>query len=58
MDPKCSQLTAIFIHLHMKACKMNRRGGRVVCRPMEPAESMVSMLMGEITRNQVYKIFS
>lgn len=27
MDPKCSQLTVVFSHLHMKACKMNRRGG-------------------------------
>lgn len=23
MAPKCSQLTAIFVHLHMKACGMN-----------------------------------
>lgn len=54
MAPKCSQLTAIFVHLHMKACGMNRRGGRGVGKPMEPAESMVSMLMGGIIRNQAY----
>lgn len=23
MAPKCSELTAIFVHLHMKACGMN-----------------------------------
>ena len=57
MAPKCSQLTAIFVHLHMKASGMNRHGGRVANRPMEPAQSMVSMLMGEIIRNQAYQIF-
>ena len=37
MAPKCSQLTAIFVHLHMKARGMNRRGGREALRPMTPA---------------------
>lgn len=57
MATKCFQLTAISVHLHMKACVMNRHEARVVCRPFESAESMVPMLMGEILRSQVYKIF-